>query len=137
MFTISAKGVYGLTAIVALGARFNERPVQIREIADAHEIPQHYLEQILVILKKGGFVESYRGAQGGYSIAREPRSIRVCDVLEVLEGRLEIVPDQKRDSELGFFWCGLERKIRELLDTTVADLLEEKSRAQHRFIYTI
>ena len=137
MFTISAKGVYGLTALVELGARYNERPVQIRDIADVHGIPQHYLEQILVILKKGGFVESYRGAQGGYSIAREPASIRVCDVLETLEGRLEIVPDQKRDGELGFFWTGLERKIRELLDTTLAELLEEKSRVHNRFIYTI
>ena len=63
--------------------------MQIHEIADTHDIPQHYLEQILVTLKKAGLVDSHRGAQGGYALARRPGRIAVLDILGVLEGPLE------------------------------------------------
>jgi Rrf2 family transcriptional regulator, cysteine metabolism repressor len=53
MFSLSAKGVYGLTALMELGIQRNRGSVQIRDISERHSIPQHYLEQILVILKKG------------------------------------------------------------------------------------
>ena len=137
MFTISAKGVYGLTATVALAHSYKSGPVQIRDIATAHAIPQHYLEQILVQLKKAGFVESYRGAQGGYALAREPRQIQVAELLAALEGRLEVVAEDKRDGALGFFWMRLESSIAQLLDLTLEELLQDKMRSEQSFVYTI
>lgn len=137
MFTISAKGVYGLTALVELAMSFSSTPVQIRDIATTHRIPQHYLEQILVILKKAGFVESFRGAQGGYRLAREPRLISVAELLTVLEGRLEVVSDDKRDGSLSFFWSELEEAIASRIDRTLEDLLQEKQRRERSFVYTI
>ena len=68
MFSLSAKGVYGLTALLDLAAHRSRPSVQIRDIAERHSIPQHYLEQILVALKKAGYVTSFRGAQGGYAL---------------------------------------------------------------------
>ena len=137
MFTISAKGVYGLTALVELALNYKSGPVQIRDIASAHDIPQHYLEQILVLLKKAGFVESYRGAQGGYALAREPRLIALADLLATLEGKLEIVAEDKRGGALAFFWSELETSIAKLIDKTLEDLLQQKIRHEQSFVYTI
>ena len=101
------------------------------------KIPQHYLEQILVILKKAGYVESFRGAQGGYALARDPDSIPVAEVLGRLEGRLEVVSDSKRDGVLGFLWDGIERQLTEVLDRSLGDLIREKATRDQQFNYVI
>jgi len=137
LFTISAKGVYGLTALLELGERYPRSSVQIRDIASAHNIPQHYLEQILVILKKAGFVESFRGAQGGYALAREPRQVQVLDILTNLEGKLEVVSEDKQNNALNFFWKELDQSIRDILDLTLEDLIERKQKQRQTFTYSI
>ena len=129
--------MYGLTAMVELGLHYNNGSMQIKDIARIHEIPQHYLEQILVIMKKSGLVESYRGVQGGYALASAPESIRVYDILSSLEGRLEVVQDQKREGILSFFWTEIEGGIRSLLDISLEELILRKQKADKRFIYTI
>lgn len=137
MLTLSAKAVYGLTAVVELANNYTKGSIQIRDIAERHEIPQHYLEQLLVVLKKAGIVESYRGAQGGYALARSPVHIRVVDVLKSLDGKLEIVPEARRHGALLFFWNSLERQIRALLDKTLEELIAEKQFAEDQFVYHI
>jgi Rrf2 family cysteine metabolism transcriptional repressor len=111
--------------------------IQIRDIAERHGIPQHYLEQILVILRKAGYVESYRGAQGGYALARDPDSISILEVLSRLEGRLQVVADDKRTGVLGFFWDDLERNLQARLDRTLGDLLREKAERDNQLNYII
>ena len=137
MLTISAKGVYGLTAVAELGIRYAQGTVQIRDIAKTHGIPQHYLEQILDSLKKARLVKSHRGAQGGYTLARSPREVKVIDVLESVEGELEIVTKGKKDGALEFFWDGLDRQLRKMLDLSVEDLILGKQNAERRFNYSI
>ena len=137
MFTITAKGTYGLLAMVELARYFDQGPRQIRDIAEAHAIPQHYLEQILVSLKKAGLVESYRGAQGGYSLAKAPGQIFLLDILSQLEGRLEIVPDQRKNTILSFFWDDLELVITKYLHRTLEDLLVDVDKNQSSVFYSI
>lgn len=137
MFTVSAKGIYGLTAMLELGSRYEQGAIQIRDIAEKHGIPQHYLEQILVILKKGELVESFRGAQGGYALARSPDRIHVQDILTLLEGKLEIVPEKKHGGALTFFWKGLYDVVEEYLDRTLDDLVMERRRAEEALTYSI
>lgn len=137
MFTLSAKGIYGLSALLELGLNYSRGPMQIRDIAERHSIPQHYLEQILVILKKAGYVESYRGAQGGYTLSHDPDSVPVLDVLARLEGRLQVVADDKRDGMLGFFWDHIERDLRARLDCTLGDLLRQKADRDRQINYVI
>ncbi len=137
MFTISAKGIYGLTALLELAVRYRQGTMQIRDIAEMHDIPQHYLEQILVVLKKGGIVESHRGSQGGYQLARSPSAIVVIDIMTLLEGKLEIVADPRREKQLDFFWSGLDRAIRNQLEVTLEDLLLAKQQRDRQFVYTI
>lgn len=127
--------MYGLSAMVDLAERAGGGPVQIRDIAERQNIPQHYLEQILVVLKKGGLVKSFRGAQGGYTLSRNADLVRVIDILEQLEGQLEVVPEGKKDGALHFFWSGLARVIFEYVDMSLAELILEKN--TQSFTYSI
>jgi len=137
MLTISSRGVYGLTAVVELGRRHGLGTVQIRDIAKAHNIPQHYLEQILVTLKKARLVKSHRGAQGGYSLARTPAQIKVLEVLESVEGELEVVPVRKRDGVLAFFWSSLDQRLREYLNLSIEDLILDMQKVDSLVNYSI
>jgi Rrf2 family protein len=86
---ISTKGDYGLRALIELTHHFGEtRPVQSAEIASRQKIPESYLEQLLTILRKAGFIRSVRGPQGGHALLREPSSLRVSEVIEALEGTI-------------------------------------------------
>jgi Rrf2 family transcriptional regulator, cysteine metabolism repressor len=137
MFSLSAKGVYGLTALMELGLQRNNGAVQIRDISERHSIPQHYLEQILVVMKKAGFVESFRGAQGGYALARDPDSIAVREVLSRLEGRVEVVAESRREGVLEFFWTDLQGTMEQAIDRTLGDLIREKSHRDNQVDYVI
>src|SRR3954470_23527783 len=83
---ISVKGEYALQAIFDLCSRPGGHPVKIADIAQRQRIPQKFLELILASLKQGGFVESRRGAEGGYLLSRPAESLSVGEVLRFLEG---------------------------------------------------
>ncbi len=84
--TISVKGEYALQAIFDLASQRPGEPVRIAEIARRQQIPQKFLELILASLKQGGFVESRRGAEGGYLLARPAENLSVGEVLRFVEG---------------------------------------------------
>ena len=84
---ISAKAEYACLAVIALAQRrLENRPVPIREIAEAQRIPETFLTQILLKLKGAGLVLSTRGSAGGYRLARSPEEISLQDVLTVVDG---------------------------------------------------
>lgn len=84
---ISAKAQYACLAVIALAQRrLENRPVPIREIAEAQGIPETFLTQILLKLKGAGLVLSTRGSAGGYRLARSPEEISLQDVLKVVDG---------------------------------------------------
>lgn len=123
--------------MVELGINGNSGPVQIKDIAQAHDIPQHYLEQLLVLLKKAGLVESFRGAQGGYALARPSSQISVSDILACLDGKVEVLPEHKRENAVSFFWNELELLIQNYLEISLEDLLLKRQDAEGKFIYNI
>ncbi len=82
----STKGEYGLRSMVVLAKSYGQGPVPIRTIAEVEAISEQYLEQIFIDLRRSRLVESVRGAHGGYVLAREPKAIRISEVLTVLEG---------------------------------------------------
>src|SRR5712675_831820 len=82
---ISVKGEYAIHAIFDLASQPGRDPVRIADIARRQQIPQKFLELILASLKQGGFVESRRGAEGGYLLARSPESLTVGEVLKFVE----------------------------------------------------
>ena len=83
---VSQKSRYALKAVLELSFRFGQGPISISQIAKAQAIPARFLEAILAQLKRGGFVASRRGNEGGYMLARAPAEVSVGDVLRVLQG---------------------------------------------------
>lgn len=82
----SAKAEYACVAVLELAARYGDpKPVRLAEIADKHGIPQRFLVQILLDLKRAGFIASTRGAAGGYALAKSPEEITLFDILEVID----------------------------------------------------
>ena len=84
----SAKAEYGVKAILELATQTGSDPVQVRNIAKKQGLPVRFLEQVMNALKKGGLVESVRGAQGGYLLNRSPKEISLGDVLKAIDGQM-------------------------------------------------
>lgn len=95
---ITYKGDYSLKAMLNLALHYNKGVVPIQELAKEEDIPFKFLEQILLALKKGGFVGSKRGVDGGYFLARDPGTITVGEVIRFIEGPLEPVECANKDS---------------------------------------
>lgn len=88
---LSTKGRYGLRAFIDLAVYGEKEPVSLTSIAARQEISLNYLEQLMAKLRKAGLVESIRGVNGGYRLARPAEEISVGDVLRALEGDLKPV----------------------------------------------
>ncbi len=80
------KAVYGILAALDLALHNGGVPIRSKAIARRQDIPARFLEQILNGLKKGGLVESHRGAHGGYVLRKTPADISLAEIVEVLEG---------------------------------------------------
>ncbi len=132
MLKISTKGRYGLRALVELAHRTGSGPVLLDDLAQAQAIPKKYLYAVFGALKNAGIVVSTRGAGGGYYLAKHPGDITVLDVIEILEGPLDIVecthhPDICAMAEgcpTMDLWMGLSEVVRNYLgNQTLADLV--------------
>lgn len=88
---LSTKGRYGLRAMVDLVLNSKEENISLKSISERQNISMNYLEQIISVLKKSGYVKSTRGARGGYYLAKSPEDISVGDILRALEGNLNPV----------------------------------------------
>ena len=88
---LSTKGRYGLRAMVDLADHCENAPVSISAISTRQGLSVTYLEQLLAKLRKAGLVQSVRGAQGGYVLAKKADEISVGDILRALEGNLDPV----------------------------------------------
>ncbi|MDX1388825.1 MAG: Rrf2 family transcriptional regulator [Acidobacteriota bacterium] len=85
---LSKKGEYGIRAVGHLAERHGEGVIHIREIAEQESIPAKFLEGILLQLKRAGVVNSRRGVEGGYALARPPDRVMLGEVIRVLDGPL-------------------------------------------------
>jgi Rrf2 family transcriptional regulator, cysteine metabolism repressor len=134
---ISVKGEYALQAIFDLASQRPGEPVKIADIARRQKIPQKFLELILAGLKQAGFVESRRGAEGGYLLARAPDSLSVGEVLRSVEGPAHSKGRTRKKVETPFsdMWQQVDNAVSEVIDkTTFADLLRGWSEKQNKFV---
>jgi len=88
---ISTKIRYGARAMLELASRYGEGPVDLKEIAKKEDISLKYLEQVIIPLRTAGLVKSIRGSKGGYSLARPPSEICLNDLVEVLDGPIDLI----------------------------------------------
>jgi len=89
---LSKKTKYGLKALTYLARQEANTPVQVGEIAVNENIPQKFLESILLTLRKSGCLGSKKGKHGGYYLIKKPSDILMADVMRVLEGPIALVP---------------------------------------------
>ena len=120
-FTTKAR--YGLRAAFALAQGYGGAPVSLKDIASGQQIAEKYLEQLLASLKKAGIVETVRGSQGGYVLARAPREITAGEVIIALEGDLAIT-DCQRDGSCSESSTCATRKIWTRISDAVSNALE-------------
>ena len=133
----SVKADYALRAIFDLSERRSGEPVRIAEIARSQQIPQKFLELILASLKQSGFVESRRGAEGGYLLARAPESITVGEVLRSVEGTQSSKRNIRRRAEtpLTDLWQDVDSAVSGILDkVTFAQLVRAWHEKKNKFV---
>ena len=87
---LSKKCQYALKAVFELAMRNNAQPVKIHDIAKAQRISPRFLEVIMNELRHGSFVESRRGAEGGYLLAKEAKDITIGHIIRYIQGPIEI-----------------------------------------------
>lgn len=130
---ISVKSAYALHAIFDLAMQTPDQPVKIADIARRQHIPQKFLELILASLKHGGFVESRRGAEGGYRLAKPADQLTVGQVLRFVEQ-----PKQSRGDARDPFtdlWKRVDEATDTLLDsTTFAELVRRWKESQTKYV---
>ena len=91
MFGLTKKSEYGLQLMVYLGQHAAQGPVSLKEVANTQKMPYRFLTQVAADLKKAKLVKSKEGVGGGYVLARPAGKIPVAEILEVLEGPIELV----------------------------------------------
>src|SRR5579872_3228068 len=130
---VSVKGEYALLAVFDLSSHPPGEPVKIADIAKRQNIPQKFLELILASLRQGGFVESRRGADGGYRLSRPATEITVGQVLAYIENGKKTTrggPDAFSD-----MWRRVDKSVSDILDrTTFAELERQWREAQTRYV---
>ncbi|HUI79027.1 MAG TPA: Rrf2 family transcriptional regulator [Bryobacteraceae bacterium] len=134
---ISVKGEYALQAILDLAARRPGEPVKIADIARRQKIPQKFLELILASLKQGGFVESRRGADGGYLLARPADALTIGEVLRFVEGAQNSRTRTRRkdDSPFAEMWQQVDGAVSGVLDkTSFSDVLRAWAEKQSKYV---
>lgn len=87
---LSTRSRYGLRAMLVLAMHAGDEPLMTKEIAERQNLPATYLEQLMLTLRKAGLVVATRGAKGGYVLARDPSTMTLADIVECLEGPLDI-----------------------------------------------
>ena len=126
---VSVKSEYALEAIFDLAVNCTGSPVKISQIARRRDIPQKFLELILASLKQGGFVESRRGVDGGYLLARSPESITVGEVLRYVEGARRSGSRggaRAEDAPFTLMWRQIDAAVNGILDqTNFADIVRK------------
>src|SRR5512136_3283055 len=135
---LSTKGEYASRAMLELARRYQKGPVHSRQISEAQEIPQRFLEQLLLLLKRAGYLRSRKGQRGGYVLAKPPAEINVAEVIRVMDGPLapidcvSVMAHEACPMEgtcgLRWLWKDVRDAVAAILEATTFDDLVRRSR---------
>lgn len=140
---ISTKGRYAIRLMLDIALNDNGQPVRIKDISKRQGISDKYLEQIISVLNKAGYVKSIRGPQGGYTLAKKPKEYTVGMILRLTEGSLAPVsclefeendcPRQDQCVTLEL-WKKIDDAVKDVVDNvTLEDLVDWQSRKSADF----
>ena len=141
---ISTRGRYALRLMLDIALNDSDEPDRIKDIAKRQEISNKYLEQIISILNKAGYVKSLRGSQGGYRLTKKPEEYTVGMILRLTEGSLAPVPciefeenDCERQNECATLelWKRLDTAIKGVVDhITLEDLINWEMEKANNYV---
>lgn len=134
---VSQKGLYALEALMLLARRYPEGTVKIREIAEDEQLPEKFLELILLELKHARIVQSVRGAKGGYCLKRSPSKIFLGEIIRTIDGPLapfedaealrRLIEHDKKHSPLFRVFLAVRNAASDILDhTSLADICHSR-----------
>ena len=133
MIKISTKGRYGTRLMINLALRSDSRTKTLKTIAAEEDIPIRYLEQIVIPLKNYGLVRGLRGASGGFVLTRDPKDIKMSEIVDILEGSwcfVECVEDRDYCPKIDKcssheLWKDITDSITKILEnTTLEDMVK-------------
>lgn len=131
---ISTRGRYALRIMIDLATNDRGEFIALKDIAERQEVSNKYLEQIIAMLNKAGYLETARGNNGGYKLAKKPSEYRVGDILRATEGKLAPIDcltdtgicKRKENCKTYSFWEGLDQVITQYVNSkTLEDLIKE------------
>ncbi len=140
---LSTRSRYGVRMMVGLAIHYGKGPLLLRVIAENQDISEKYLSQLIIPLKAAGFVDSTRGAHGGYTLAKQPDEISLKDIVEVLEGDLSLVGCVRRSSicnRASFcvtrdVWAQVESNIKDTLSSyTLRDMINRHNEKKDNLV---
>jgi Rrf2 family protein len=144
---ITYKGDYALKAVLDLALHYGKGVITIHDLAKRTDAPIKFLEQVLLDLKRGGFVESKRGKIGGYFLAKPPEKIKVGEVIRFIDGPIEPISCVEKSYTgcndlykcvLRGVWQEVTRAIRNIIDNvTFGDLVDQVKEGKGIFTYSI
>jgi Rrf2 family protein len=130
------KGDYGLRAMIDLAAHYGQGPIPSGDVAARQCIPEHFLDQLLLTLRRAGLLQSQRGPQGGHMLARLPARITMAEVITALDGNLapmECLPNPSAcqltaGCAIREVWAQVDEFARQLLGATTLEQLAQRHR---------
>jgi Rrf2 family protein len=144
---ISTKGRYAIRLMLDIAQHSNGENVSIKDVSKRQGISLKYLEQIVNMLSKAGYLRSQRGSQGGYRLVKSPSEYTVGDILRVTEGDMAPVAclegevnqcERAKECPTIAFWEGLYKTINDYMDgTTIADLMKRVKDDDKDYCYFI
>ncbi len=137
MIGISSKTIYAIAALQELGSIPDNQVLKIKEIAANASIPQNFLEQILLELKKQGLLMSIKGAHGGYKLARSLKDITLKDVVLILESDIFSDNYQTDNQALKLFWDDIKQQVSTVFETPLSELKNYQLKVDQTLNYSI
>ena len=137
---LSTKGRYGVKAMVDLAIHYGDAPVSIKTISNRQSISEYYLEQLFSPLRKAKLITSIRGAQGGYVLAKEPKEIKISEIMNILEGPVEVadcIDKASCDSidccATRLLWTKIKNSIDEVIESiTLQDIVDDYNEMKYK-----
>ena len=142
---LSTRTRYAVRAIIELAQNEQNKPMQLKVIAERQNISVKYLEQLIAVLRSAGFVRSIRGSKGGYVLAKEPNQIRLSDVFHCLEGNVtttecvdnEYYCERSADCAARQVWTQVQQAIENVLQSITLRDLVDRTKGQKNPDYQI
>ena len=137
MFALTTKTRYSLSALLEMARHYGDGLIQVKDMASRHSVSPQYLEQLLNRLIHAGLVRAVRGKNGGYALANPPHETTLLDLLEALEGPLELAQSHPVDDAVKGIYQQAEEQIRKMLDVPLSEVLKRQEEFDRQIVFHI